>query len=80
MSKYLLLYNLKELYSAFVFHYPKNEIGFSKFASVHPKWCILAGPKGTHSVCVCTVCQNLKLMLSAIGLDSKYHDLIEMIV
>ena len=30
-------------------------------------------------MCVCTVHQNLKLMLSAIGLDSKYHDLIEMI-
>ena len=79
MSKRLLLCNLKELYSAYVSHYPKNKIGFSKSASLRPKWCILTGPKGTHSVCVCTVHQNLKLMLSAIGLDSKYHDLIEMI-
>ena len=80
MSKHLLLCNLKELYSAYISHYPQNKTGFSKFASFCSKWYILAGPKGTHSVCVCTVHQDLKLMLSAIGLDSKYHDLIEMIV
>ena len=71
MSKNLLLYNLKELYSAYTSHYPKNKIGFLKFASLCHKWCSLDGPKETHSVCVCTIHQNLKLMLSAIGFDSN---------
>ena len=71
MSKHLLLCNLKELYSAYTSHYPNNKIGFLKFASLCHKWCSLDGPKGTHSVCVCTIHQNLKLMLSAIGFDSN---------
>ena len=37
MSKRSLLCNLKELYSAYVSHYPKNKIGFSKSASLRPK-------------------------------------------
>jgi len=31
-------------------------------------------------VCICTIHQNLKLMLSAIGLENSYHSLIDMIV
>ena len=80
MPKRLVLCNLKEFYAANKLKFPEHKIGFSKFASLRPKWCILAGPKRTHSVCVCTIHQNVKLMLSAIGLDKSYHDLIEMIV
>ena len=36
---------------------------FSKFASLRPKECVLAGESGTHSVCVCTIHQNVKLMI-----------------
>ena len=43
--------------------HPEERIGFSKFASLRPKHCILAGASGTHSVCVCTYHQNVKLML-----------------
>ena len=57
-----------------------NRVGFSKFCSLRPKWCVLAGPKGTHSVCVCTIHQNVKLMLSAIGLEKSYNEIIEMII
>ena len=80
VSKRLLLCNLKELYTAYKLKYPGKQIGFSKFASLRPKWCILVGPKGTHSVCVCTMHQNVKLMLSAINLEKSCHSLIEMIV
>ncbi|XP_065684929.1 uncharacterized protein LOC136097009 [Hydra vulgaris] len=80
MSKKLILCNLKELYVAYKTKYPGHKIGFSKFCSLRPKWCILAGPKGTHSVCVCTIHQNVKLMLSAIGLEPSYHEIIEKIV
>ena len=79
MSKRLILCNLKELYAVHKLKFPGHKIGFSKFASLRPKWCILAGPKQTHSVCVCTIHQNVKSMLSAIELDKSYHDLIEMI-
>ena len=80
MSKRLILCNLKELYAAYKERFPDHNIGFSKFCSLRPKWCILAGPKGTHSLCVCTIHQNVKLMLSAIGLERTYHEIIEMIV
>ena len=38
---------------------------FSKFAEFRPKECVLPGSSGTHSVCVCTKHQNVKLMIAA---------------
>ena len=52
-QKRLLLCNLKELYSEFKHINPNLNVGFSKFCSLRPQWCILAGGTGTHSVCVC---------------------------
>ena len=52
MSKRLILCNLKELYAAFRLKYPDIKLGLSKFASLRPKWYILAGPKGMHCVCM----------------------------
>ena len=43
--------------------FPDVAIGFSKFACLRPRYCILAGASGTHSVCVCTFHQNVKLMM-----------------
>ena len=80
MSKRLILCNLKELYAAYKFKYPDHKVGFSKFCSLRPKWCVLAEVKGAHSVYVCTIHQNVKLMLSAIGLEKSYYQIIEMIV
>ncbi len=31
-----------------------------------PEWCVLAGPSGTHSVCVCSIHQYVKLTANAI--------------
>ena len=56
------------------------KISFLKFASLHQKWCITVGPKGSHSLCVCCIHQNVKLVLSAANLEKDYHDLLEMIV
>ena len=78
--KRLLLCNLKELYATYKCTYPEDKISFLKFASLRPKWCTLVGPKGSHSVCACTIHQNLKLMLSAIGLEKSYHTLTEKII
>ena len=65
-QKRLLLVNLHELYVAFKKDNPNEKIGFSKFCSLRPKWCIIVGSSGTHSVCVCTNHQNAKLLVSAI--------------
>jgi hypothetical protein len=62
-SKRLILCNLKEAHSLFKEKFPNYNIAFSKFAELRPKYCILAGAKGTHSVCVCTTHQNVKLMI-----------------
>ena len=68
VQKRLILSNLKELYQLFKQDYPLERVGFSKFAELRPKHCILAGAKGTHSVCVCTIHQNVKLMIQGMKL------------
>jgi len=64
-QKRLVLCNRKELYSKFKKENPGIKIGFSSFATFHPKWCVLAGFSITHSVCVCTYHQKPKLMIDA---------------
>ena len=71
VQKRLILCNLKELHQHFKTKYPQQCIGFSKFAELRPKHCILAGASGTHCVCVCTIHQNVKLML----LGARLHEL-----
>ena len=61
-QKRLILSNLKEVYHAFKDAYPDKKIGFSRFAELRPQHCVLAGASGTHTVCVCTTHQNMKLM------------------
>src|SRR6185437_2242044 len=62
-QKRLVLCDLKDLHTAYldrVKENPQLKIGFSTFAKLRPKWCVLAGSPGTHSVCVCTYHQNVK--------------------
>lgn len=68
VQKRALLSSLKELYITFKAEYPNERVGFSTFAKHRPKNCILPGQSGTHSVCVCTIHQNVKTMLDAIDL------------
>lgn len=75
-QKRLLLCNLKELYVAYRNKYGA-EIGFSKFCDLRPKWCVTVGASGMHSVCVCTVHQNVKLMLQSANIKDDYKMLIE---
>jgi len=58
---------LLELYQQFKEKYPLEKIGFSKFASLHQQHCNLAGASGIHAVCVCTIHQNVKLMMTGRG-------------
>ncbi|KAK3911473.1 UPF0246 protein [Frankliniella fusca] len=70
-QKRLILNTLQELFKHFKKEYPDVSISFSKFASLRPKHCVLAGSSGTHSVCVCKYHQNFKLLVEA-GNFSKY--------
>ena len=79
IQKRLILCNLKELYTAFKEKH-NLKIGFSKFADLRPKFCVLAGGSGTHSVCVCVTHQNVKLMLSALKMKFDYKILLSTMV
>ena len=59
------LCNLKELYTAFKEKHSNVNIRSSKFCALRPKWCVLAGSKMTHSVCVCCPHQNVVLLVDA---------------
>ena len=75
IQKRLVLNNLREVYREFKQKFPGRKIGFSKFAELRPKHCILAGASGTHAVCVCTIHQNVKLMMYVMQLPDlpTYH-------
>lgn len=70
VQKQLMLINLREMHELFKTENENIKIGFSKFAELRPKNCILAGPKGTHGVCVCLIHQNVKLMIENSSLAS----------
>ena len=74
------LCNLQELYIAFKEKHANVNTGLSKFCALRPKWCALADSKMTHSVCVCSVHQNVVLLVDAIDWDLTYKDLIKKIV
>ncbi|GBM39738.1 hypothetical protein AVEN_208641-1 [Araneus ventricosus] len=56
------------------------KIGLSKFCSLRPKWCVLAGASGTHLVCVCTIHQNVILLIHGAGFEEEYKQLMSYIV
>jgi hypothetical protein len=68
VQKRLILMNLKEAYTFYKNNPDFPDIGFSTFCNLRPKSCILAGAYGTHTVCVCTYHQNVKLQASSLGL------------
>lgn len=76
IQKRLVLCNLKELYRHFCDKYPDMKIGFSRFATLRPPFCVLAGQSGTHTVCVCTLHHNVKLKLDACRIGQLTSDCI----
>lgn len=68
-QKRLLLLDLKGLFRLYKETHKSFPVSFSKFALLRPKECILAGGSGTHSVCVCVIHQNCKLLLDAINIE-----------
>ena len=75
-QKELILVNLKELY--FEFLKLGQPIGFSKFCQLCPKCCITVdSSSGVHSVYVCEIHQNCKLMAAALPSQVHYKMLLE---
>lgn len=62
-QKRLLLSNLREIYSRLKEMDPELRIGFSSFAALRPKHCVFADDSGAHTTCVCSLHQNMKLMI-----------------
>lgn len=52
LQKHLILLTLRELYVLFKEKFNSMKLGFSKFCSLRPPECVLAGASGTHCVCV----------------------------
>lgn len=74
IQKRLLLLNLKELHCAFKNINSEIKCSFSKCAYLRPKQCILAGARGTHSVCVCAIHENVKLLIDGVNLHRLSAD------
>ena len=74
LQKQLMLCTLREAYSIFKEKHSNIKLGFSKFAEMRPKQCVLPGASGTHSVCVCTTHQNTKLMFNGSRLEVLSKD------
>ena len=74
------LCNLQELYTAFKAKHLNVNIGLRKVCAFRTKWCVLAGWKMTHSVCVCSVYQNCVLLVDAMDWNLTYRDLVKKIV
>ena len=78
--KRLNLCNLRELFVAFKERNPDVKIGFSKFCTLRPKWCVTAGSSGPQSLCVCTTHQKIILLVDALNWEVKYKDLVNKVV
>ena len=75
MQKRLLLINLKELYLQF--SKLGHKIGFSKFCQLRPRWCVTVdSASGVHSVCVCQIHQNAKLLAAAVPGNIDYKEML----
>lgn len=66
-QKRLILYTIKELYDMFQTSHPEMNISLSYFCHLRPKNVVLPGASGTHVVCVCTIHQNIILMVDSIS-------------
>ena len=74
------LCNLQELYTAFREKQPNVNIGISRFYTLRTRWCVLAGWKMTHSVCVSSAYHTVVLLINAMDWDLTHKDLIKKIV
>lgn len=73
IQRRLIMMDLRDVYDKFKEKYPNRKIGFSKFASIRPKECVLAGSThGIHRTCICLDHQNVQLIFDT--LKSQFKD------
>ena len=77
-QKRFLLCNLHELYILFKEQNSVLKIGFSKFCSLRPKWCVTVGSTDIPSVCVYTIHQNAEVLVNATKTGDTNKQLMEM--
>lgn len=65
-----MLCTVGEVYQFSKDSHPDCPVGYSKFASLRPIHCILPGASGSHTICVCVIHQNVKLLLNALNLEA----------
>lgn len=84
----MLLGNLSDLHKMFLTKYPDEKVSLSAFSILRPPQCILAGPKGTHNVCVCKTHENMRqkfvglkneLTLKKVEFKNSYRDYFKII-
>lgn len=79
-QKRLMLCNVEELYALFKRKHPDLKVGLSMFFKLRPKYCVSAGATGTHKICVCQTHEDVRLLISALGIKTYYRDLITPVV
>ena len=72
-QKRLLLITLKEHHLVFL-NITGHKIGISKFCQLQPKWVTVDSSSGVHSVCVCEIHQNAKLLYATIPGKTDYEE------
>ena len=80
VQKRLLLSTIGEAFLKFKEENKDLKVGKTFFFHQRPKNVVLAGTSGTHSVCVCTYCGNMKLLLltTVLGTRATWEELISL--
>lgn len=73
-QKRLMSMSIREVYRYFKETHANVQISFSSFAALRPKHCKLLGTSGSHNVCVCTMHENVDLMITALKKLRISHD------
>ena len=68
--KQLLLDDIDNLYSKFIYSYPNHKIGRSKFFSLRPNW-VLPVQAQSQEVCKCIYHENIDLVCTALANFSR---------
>lgn len=73
-QKRLLTMSLRETYLHFKETHIDTNLSFSSFAALRPKHCRLLSKSGFHNVCVCTIHENVNLMLNSLSKNKILSD------
>ena len=71
---------MQEVYTTFKEKHANVNIEISKFCAFRLKWCVLAGSKMTHSICIFSAQQNVVLLVDVMDWNLTYKYLIKKIV